>query len=407
MTKVSLLLIGNELLDGRLNDTNGHYFSLKLKENDFNVVFKQTVADNEGEIIEALNFLAKKSDVILISGGLGPTSDDLTRDVVAKFLETELVQEELALNDLKDFYKRKKRELNPSNIKQTLIPKGSTLIRNKIGTASMFRCYSAKHDVHIVCFPGVPYELKTAFIEEVLPWLNNEFSTSELFISNFRFFGIPESVLHDKVEDLNLDSKIDVAYRASFPEIELLLKSYNKDKLKEGISIIDKNFSSKNLFATNSTLSLPEVVHKLLAKNRETLSLAESCTGGLTSALLLENPGASAYYPGGIVSYSNEVKEKELNVSSNTLNTEGAVSSKCVEEMAIGVKNKFGSTFGLSISGIAGPDGGSDEKPVGTFFVGLATKDKVISEKYFYFDKRKRFQTLASYTALNLLRNNL
>lgn len=407
MTNISILLIGNELLDGRLNDTNGHYLSLVLKENNFNVVLKQTVSDDEAQILSVLKYLSKHSDVILVSGGLGPTSDDLTREVITKFLNTELEQKEEALKDLKDFYERKKRELNPSNLKQTYIPKGSKLIRNKIGTASMFRSFSSEDDVHIICFPGVPFELKKAFIDDVLPWLKGEFATKEIYVSYFKFFGIPESVLHDKIKELNIDSQIDIAYRASFPEIQILFKSHHREKLRASTELVNNNFSSENLFSKEASSSLPKIVHELLIEKKKTLSLAESCTGGLTSALLLENSGASDYYPGGIVSYSNEIKEKELKVSNKTLKTDGAVSAKCVEEMAKGVREKFNSDFGVSISGVAGPGGGSDEKPVGTFFVGLATKNKVISKKFFYFDKRPRFQLVASYTALNLLRNNL
>lgn len=406
-TNVSILLIGNELLDGRLNDTNSHYLSKELAINNFNVIAKYTVADKEEEILESLNYLSNKSDVILISGGLGPTSDDLTREVLAKFLNVELVQSKIALSDLKKYYKIRNRELNQSNLKQTFIPSNSTLVRNLNGTASLFRSFSKEKNVHIACFPGVPSELKAAFSENILPWMNKNFKKEQLHLKTYRFFGIPESSLHEQIENLNFSKQVQISYRASFPEIQLVLKSYNQEILEDTNNILLKNVSNKNLFSIDSSISLPLVLHNLLLDKNFKIALAESCTGGLISSLLVSNAGSSNYFSGGVVSYSNESKENLIDVSSDTLKNFGAVSAECASEMAKGVRRKFKSNISISITGIAGPDGGSEDKPVGTFYIGLADEHSVISKKCFFFDKRNRFQTYAAYTALNFLRNHI
>jgi nicotinamide-nucleotide amidase len=414
---VALLLVGSELLDGRILDTNKQYLGTCCRELGISVAAALTCKDDEGEIVAAINYLSKRSQHIICSGGLGPTSDDLTREAVAAWSDSPLELDQEVLTWLRELYQSRKRSFDESNVKQALFPKGAKVIPNPVGTAAGFSMSSAGFSMSsavgaqskgstVYCLPGVPRELKEMLSLSVIPEiLSSHTGFTPLVTKGLRSFGLPESVVGSLVKQLNLPSEIQVSFLASFPEIKVTLTApYDPS---EYLNQIETALGKDRVFSREINTSLEMVTHDLLVHSGKSLALAESCTGGMVSQLLTDNPGSSAYLLGGVVCYSNQSKQQQLGVQGDTLGKYGAVSHQVVRELAAGVRERFHSSLGVSISGVAGPSGGSELKPVGTFFIGLDNGNSIKSYGFFLSQSRPLIRRFAAYKALDVIRREL
>jgi nicotinamide-nucleotide amidase len=402
---VSILTIGSEILDGRVQDTNSQFIATELSKFGIKLNRILTCDDDLNEITSSLTFLAKQSSFIIVSGGLGPTTDDLTREGIALWAEKALIKNEDSLKRLEVLYAKRQRVLDPSNHKQALFPEDASIIDNHVGTAEGFSLF--KNNTLIFSVPGVPKELKPMFQDSILPILQKECNTTPIERRSFRVFGLPESNVGSIIKGLNLTSDLFVSYRASFPEIHIVIKGKDKTEVDAAIGKAKHAVGNEFIFIEDQELGLPETVgHILLSKNK-TIAVAESCTGGLLGSYLTRLAGSSSFFLGGYITYANERKINDLLVPSEILSTYGAVSEKCAIAMAVGARQKTGADIALSITGIAGPEGGSDEKPVGTFYIGIATDKENSASKNFFLSDRTAIRKFAAYKALDTLRRAL
>ena len=404
---IGILVIGNEVLDGRVADTNSHRLIQRLSQAGFETAHVLSCVDEETAICGALGFLSERVGFIVCSGGLGPTSDDLTRQAAARFAGVPLVLDPHAQEQMVRLYQRRGRVLDEVNLRQAYLPQGAEVLANPVGTAPGF-ALAIPGGATLASLPGVPGELERMCDEALLPLLERRLGRPAApHTAYFRVFGKPESQIGRLVEGCALPPGIQVSYRASFPEVQLRLRSRDVE-LSAWAHAVRQAIGADAIFSEDPELDLPGCLHELLIARRHTLALAESCTGGLAGALLTRLPGASAYLRGGVVSYANAVKEELLEVPAQILEQEGAVSRACAAAMAEGVRRRLHSDFALSITGIAGPDGGTAEKPVGTFFVGLSTgTEPARAFHYFLPLERNRIRLFAAYAAFDLLRRVL
>lgn len=400
--QISILPIGSELLDGRVTDTNSKFIGESISLLGGAVSLILTVTDSESDILDAISYAEKKSDVVVLTGGLGPTTDDLTREMVSSHLKVNLIEDPKTIEKIKAKFKARGREYDPSNAKQALYPEGGSLIQNNNGTAPGF--WIEKNNKLYIALPGVPSELYPMWNETVVPLLRKKFSNTKLLYSEgFKTINLPESVVGSKVSSLAIPSSIIVSYRANFPEIEVKFKGDSEAEIKEVCLKAIKQVGEEFVFTQNLNESFPEVVSKKLFNSNVRISTAESCTGGLIAKLLTDLPGSSKFYLGGVNAYSNDVKISQLGVSKSVLDNHGAVSSEVASLMADGARKSFKSDIAVSVTGIAGPDGGTTEKPVGLFYIGISTANKTESFKHFYPGTRKQVRTIAAYLALEAL----
>ena len=407
---VAILAIGSELLDGRVVDTNSNYLAQKFS--DYGVHLKQvlTCDDDLEQIVNALRFLSLSANLIVVSGGLGPTTDDLTRESIAAFCGSNLELRADALEAIKALYRERRREFDQVNTKQAYMPQGAQVIPNDVGTAPGFKLLGPQNTL-IVALPGVPAELKRMFesgvLESCLEHLQID-QASRLEVLTLRLFGLPESVIGSRVQGVGLPADIVVSYRAHFPDITVQLKARARSELlHRSVRSCREALGEEFIFSCDPKQSLEEVVAELLTQKKLTLSVAESCTAGMLGALLTNVPGASQYFVGGAQSYSNGMKSDVLGVCADLIKTHGAVSKEVACAMAQGARSRFKSDLALAITGIAGPDGGSAAKPVGTFMIGLAHPHGVTALHYFFASSRRRVREYAAYTALDSLRRYL
>ena len=377
-----IITIGDEILIGQINDTNSTWIAAELNKNGFKVSRKTSVADDKEEIIAILNESLKRSDVVLITGGLGPTKDDITKKTLADYFGQSLELREEALEGVKAYFTKRGRPLNENGYQQATLPEKCRYIPNKLGTApGMWFDYQKKV---VISMPGVPSEMKGMMIDTILGSLKNHFETPDIVHKTIRTFGIGETDLSKIIAsfEASLPEKIRLAYLPSLGSVRLRLSAYG------GVTQSELNTYGDTLrqlvydyyYADDATTLKLACAHAL--NNSElTISTAESCTGGYLAHLITSIPGSSAYFKGSILSYANEVKERELQVPHETLRKYGAVSEETVIAMAKGVCNKLHTDIGLATSGIAGPDGGTPEKPVGTIWIALAIKGEVITKK--------------------------
>lgn len=407
MKSVSLLITGSELLDGRVQDTNTRYLAEELTIR--GITFKRVlvVDDDLEELVIALKFLSEVSDLLIISGGLGPTADDLTREAVSKWSGLELIEHPLARKHLEDFYSKRGRVVDQSNLRQAFVPATSELVHNPVGTAPGFLT-TGPNDVKVLALPGVPKELIAMCRESVLPIIENSFSEIPGYRSTgFKTYGLPESEVGVRVVKAGLPDSIKVSYRAAFPDVHVKLISRASDaELAEAKKKAIAEVGVEFVFTEDLDKNYPEVIVELLREKKLTLSTAESCTGGMLGELITSVSGASEIFIGSVVSYANQVKIQQLGVDAQSLNEHGAVSEEIAVKMALGVKKKLQSDIGISITGIAGPLGGSPEKPVGTFFIGYADDAIQHARKYFFSGDRERIRRYASFAALDEIRRN-
>jgi nicotinamide-nucleotide amidase len=410
MYTISYLSIGSELLDGRVIDTNSVFMSRSLIPLGIDVAARISTDDRIEDIISALSYLSKISDCIIVTGGLGPTTDDLTREAISEFTRCPLLLNEESLEKLKRLYEIKKRNFDTSNEKQSLFPKTSKIILNPVGTAPGFSIEHLEQDkkVLLIALPGVPRELVAMFEDSVLPLLKDRLPLEqEPLLHNHLLcvYGLPESVIGSKVTALSLPKEIKISYRAMFPEVHVQLRG--RGNIGKYAQQIVEVLGEDNVYAENVTTTLGENIHALLIESQKTVAVAESCSGGMLSEILTLKSGASKFFLGSIVAYDNTVKAKLLSVSSQTLEQHGAVSHKAAAEMALGVRTALGSDFGISITGIAGPQGGTDDKPVGTFFIGLSTPQELISFRAFFHSERDLIRKYSAVKAIDILRRKI
>jgi len=406
-----ILTIGDEILFGQIVDTNSQWMSVELSNAGIKVIRKTTVGDLEEEIMTAFAEAEKRADIILITGGLGPTNDDLTKPCLAKYFDCEMKIHEGALAEVTEFFTSRGRALTELNRLQASLPVCCEKITNRLGTAPGMWFY--RNGKVFVSMPGVPHEMKVMMSEIIIPKLLKMFQTPAIQHTIIRTVGIGESFLAEKIAswERSLPPHIRLAYLPGYGEVKLRLTAIGTDPemlKREADALVEKikPLAGEFIYAIGND-ALEVVVGNLLLVNKLTLSVAESCTGGYLSHLITSVPGSSKYFAGGMVAYSNEIKFRDLGVHRETLDQHGAVSEATIREMASQVRNKFNTDIGVATSGIAGPGGGTPEKPVGTVWIGYADAHHTIARKLQLSKDRLINIRLAATWALNLVRTEI
>jgi len=403
-----IIAIGDELLYGQIMDTNSHWISQELDAVGVRVVRKTTVGDNRTDILAAFEEASKRANLILITGGLGPTQDDLTKPLLAEFFGCNIVEVPEAVAAVSSYFLRRGREMTPLNILQGHLPTCCTYVPNEVGTAP--GVWFEQKGCYWMSMPGVPHEMKKLVKDFVLPKLSQVFDLPVIYHKLIKTAGIGESWLADLINEWEnaLPSHIRLAYLPSLGHVKLRLTAFGEDKKALAAEVdqqIQKILPTINNYVYGyNEETLETAVGKLLKNEGKTLALAESCSGGYISHLITAVPGSSQYFQGTVVPYHNALKEQLLGVSSATLAQHGAVSEATVREMALGVKKLFGVDFGLASSGIAGPDGGSPDKPVGTVWIACAGPNFVEAKLLQLTQDRLINIQLTGVAVLNLLR---
>lgn len=406
-----ILTIGDELLYGQITDTNAQFMSEKLSEAGIRVVRKTTVGDEEGAILQAFSEAEKRAEILLITGGLGPTTDDLTKPLLARYFNSQLVENEEALENIRRIFENRGFELTETNRQQAALPHNCIHIPNPNGTAPGM--WFEKRDRVFVSMPGVPHEMKQMLEHTVIPLLVRHYHPPAIFHRMIRTAGLGESWLADKIKAWadTLPPHIRLAYLPSLGEVRLRLTAFGEQKetLRREVEEQEKQLLpliEEWVYGYDED-SLAGAVGKLLQKEGKTVALAESCTSGFASYTLTTLPGSSLYFNGSVVAYQNELKEKLLGVRKETLETFGAVSEQTAKEMAEGVRKALMTDYGLSATGVAGPGGGTDEKPVGLVWIAISREEQTIAKKLNLTKNRDiniRYTTAA---LLNLFRQTL
>jgi competence/damage-inducible protein CinA-like protein len=408
--RVAILSTGDELTSGRTLDTNANFIADQLLRAGHDVVAIVVVGDYNDRIAWAWQTTLEQADVVLSTGGLGPTADDLTTETIGAFSGRRLVLDQAVADRIRQMFSAMGRQMPENNLKQALFPEGATVIPNALGTAPGFRLEIevAGKPRHCVVLPGVPREMKPMLLEQVLPWLHQLGGGNDTYLSHeFQTFGISESALDELVAGAIEPSVGRVAFRAAFPQISVRVTVHGpagavEARLHDAARCLRERIGSYCYGEGDTTMEA--VVGELLAKNGATVAVAESCTGGLIGHRLTNVPGSSSYLRADVVAYGNDAKVSLLGVGRETLERHGAVSTQVAEEMARGVRRVAEATIGLATTGIAGPDGGTPEKPVGTVCIALATQTTSYSQRYQLWGTRDWVKLLTSQIALDWVR---
>ena len=409
---VQLLLTGNELMTGDIVDSNSAMIAQQLKEFGLDISRKVTIADSITALVNEINLLANQADILIINGGLGPTIDDLTAQALAKATQVELVEHSEALSHLKFWCAKRGAKLNAPNLKQALLPEGCSIIANREGSAVGFKMTHLGCDIY--CTPGVPRELRTMLTEEIKPDIAKKLPKTLINdVTRLQVFGLGESSLQKMIDEQLPDwpESIELGFRAGMPllEVKLTTTSQVGHDIKPVWYAKLLNVLGDHIIAKieDTPLSLAKhILQKLTDKNLK-ITTAESCTGGMVASLLTKESGASACSEAGFVTYSNNMKTKLLNVTEKSLNQYGAVSEEVVIEMAKGALDKSSADYVIAVSGIAGPDGGSKEKPVGTVWLAWGQKNNLKTVGLLIPLPRSYFQKYIANIGLDLVRREL
>jgi nicotinamide-nucleotide amidase len=397
--KATILNIGDELLIGQVVNTNASRMAQMLIAAGIDVCGTYVVGDNAEDISSYLRHCLDRSNVVLMTGGLGPTKDDITKKVLCDFFDSQLYENEEALNNVKRIFAARGYELTPINRQQAWVPRCCTMINNVMGTAP---CMWFEHEGKVlVSMPGVPFEMVNLMETEVVPRLQKYFRTDQIINKNILVQGIGESFLSDLIEpwETTLPATIRLAYlpQAGMVKLRLTARGSHDQRplLEQQIAdAVERLYPLAGQYIVGEDMeSLPELVAYTFTKHHITLATAESCTGGALAAQLTAMAGASEYYRGGVVAYCNEVKECALGVQHQTLQSYSAVSEQTVGEMAMGVRSRLGADYGVATTGVAGPSGGTKDCPVGTVWIGIAGPDGQLVTKLLHFGDR-RAQTI-------------
>ncbi len=410
-----IITIGDEILIGQIVDTNSAWMGRELNKIGVSVKQITSVSDEADHIINALNEAQTRADIILLTGGLGPTKDDITKLTLAKYFNMPLRQDQETLERVQSFFQKLNRPMLDINIKQADVPDGCEVIQNRNGTAPCM-WFNVNGKI-IISMPGVPFEMMYLMEEEILPRLKNNFDLPYIVHQTILTVGQGESYLAKQIEDIedSLPSHIKLAYLPKLGQVRLRLSAIgeNETALKAEVATYAQRIieRAKDYVAAEEDVPLEKAILNLMKANNFTLSTAESCTGGYISHLITQHAGSSSVFAGGAVAYSYDLKESTLGVQHKTLTEFGAVSEQTVKEMAQGAVTKFKTDYSIAVSGIAGPDGGMPGKPVGTVWIAIGAKDKVVAKLFTFGNKRiqniERSATAALTMLLNLLKQDL
>ncbi|MCU7550797.1 competence/damage-inducible protein A [Chitinophagaceae bacterium LB-8] len=408
MVQASIITIGDELLIGQTIDTNSAFIAQELNKLGIWVKRRIAIGDKREDILDALETESKECNIVIITGGLGPTADDITKPTLCEFFDAKIVVDEGALENVKNIFIRINRPLIERNLKQAEVPDKCTVLPNLRGTAPGM--WFEKEGVVYASLPGVPHEMEGLMLNSVLPKLKEHFQMPAIVHKTLFTAGKGESEIAELLIEFEnkLPEYIKLAYLPSFGMVKLRLtgKSNDQIQLEQEVSVFVNELKSivSEWLVADEDISLQEALHQLLKQMNKTIATAESCTGGYIAHLITSVPGSSSVFNGGVVSYANEAKEAILGVQKATLEQFGAVSEQTVIEMSKGVLQKIKTTYGLATSGIMGPDGGTPEKPVGTVWIAVTNGVQTKTQKFqFRFDRKRNIQ-LAANAALNMMR---
>ena len=390
--RAEIITIGDELLIGQVVDTNSAWMAERLNESGIELYQITSVHDDREHILKALDEAFSRADIVLTTGGLGPTKDDITKHVMCEYFGTTLAEDPRVREHIHELYKERPDVLNRLTATQWLVPESAKILTNRVGSAPIM--VFEQTGKLLVALPGVPHEMKIAMTEQVFPYIGSK-GSGEIIHRTMMLYGIAESTLALKIEDWEnaLPQSMHLAYLPKDGIIRLRLSSYGeatKEEIEQQIANL-KPLIAGNLIATED-LPLETILGNLLKARHQTIATAESCTGGRLAAALNAQSGSSAYYMGSVVAYDNTIKEQVLGVKHSTLEKYGAVSEQTVREMAEGVRALMNTDYAIATSGIAGPTGGTPEKPVGTVWIAWATPDGTTAECYHFGVAREREQ---------------
>jgi len=405
----SIITIGDELLIGQVVDTNSAWMAQELNKAGIWMKHRTAVGDVWDDIWNALDEESKRSHIILITGGLGPTADDITKPLLCEYFGSKMIVDQGALANVKNIFEKiLNRPMIERNLKQAEVPDGCTVIQNSRGTAPGM--WFEKKGKIFVSMPGVPHEMKGMMTDYVIPALQKHFTLPFIMHKTLLLAGIGESFLAEHIQEFeeSLPAHVKLAYLPNYGMVRLRLTA-NGDNKNELENELQNKFETLKQLVTewmviDDDMTMQQAVGKLLKQKNKTAGTAESCTGGYIAHLLTSEAGASVYYKGSVVSYAYETKEDVLHVSKETLETVGAVSEETVRQMATGALQLLNTDYIVATSGIMGPDGGTPEKPVGTVWVAVGSKEKIIAQKFFFRFNRQRNIELTASNALNMLR---
>ena len=407
--KIEIITIGDEILIGQIVDTNSAWMATELNKCGFELAQITSVHDNEQHIVDSLDSALKRADVVLFTGGIGPTKDDITKQTLCKYFNTKLVFDETVIRNIEELFStRPGFTINELTRAQAMVPENCTLIQNVVGTAPV--TWFEKHGKVIVSMPGVPYEMKNVMSNEIIPRLQNRFKTPVLLHKTVQVYGYGESALALLIADWEneLPDFISLAYLPNSRIVKLRLSGISDDMLALEFAInqqIDKLHQILgNAIVAFEDLTIEKIVSEMMKSKGKTLATSESCTGGNIAHQLTLIPGSSKFFKGSVVAYSNEIKIGVLGVAAEDIEKEGAVSQTVVEQMAKGIRRLMNTDFAIATSGIAGPTGGTPEKPVGTVWISVCSADTVISREFIFGTLREQNIIRSTQAALLMLK---
>jgi len=408
---VEFISVGTEILLGNIVNTNTQYLAEKCAGLGLSNFYQVSVGDNEDRLAAAIAQALSRADIVMLTGGLGPTEDDLTKEVAAKVLGLDLKEDAHTKDRIKEYFSNRgiDRPLTKNNWKQALVPEGAKVLDNHNGTAPGLIIHS-KDNKHIILMPGPPNELYPMFENDIAPYLN-QLEPEVIYSKTIKITGLGESFVETEIKDLiESQSNPTIAPYAKTGEVHLRItaKADSEDEAEELILPVARELKKRfghNIYTTDENVTLEECVINLLKENHLTLATAESCTGGLFAGRIVNVAGASEIFSEGVIPYSNDVKQELIGVRSETLQKYGAVSRQTAEEMAVGVGKLSGAGAAISITGIAGPGGGSDEKPVGLVYIGCSLEGKTEVRECRLRGNRQKIREYSVVYALDFLRN--
>jgi len=402
-----IITIGDEILIGQIVDTNSAWMATRLNHIGIRIKQISSVSDDKQHILTALVEASRRADIILVTGGLGPTKDDITKKTLAEYFGVKLIENQDALNNVINIFARYNRPLLEVNRLQAQVPENCEVILNKNGTAPGM-WFNADSKIYI-SMPGVPHEMMYMMDDEVLPKLKASLKLPFIIHKTILTVGEGESFLAERIADIedSLPSNIKLAYLPKLGQVRLRLSGYGEDEtlLKDKVNEFAAKIVERvaNVVAAEEDIPIEQVILNIMTSKGLTLSLAESCTGGYIAHLITQHPGSSKVFLGGVVSYSDGLKESVLGVKNETLEQFGAVSGETVKEMVEGALTNFKSDYAIAVTGIAGPDGGTPDKPVGTIWIAIATTNKTVAKKLTFGNKRKQNIERSAISALTML----
>lgn len=405
---VEIITIGDEILIGQIVDTNSAWMAKELNLVGLELVQITSVHDDVSHIEESLDLALSRAEIVLFTGGIGPTKDDITKQTLCNYFGTTLVFDDTVYQNILRLFAHRPFVMNELTKMQAMVPEDCTVIQNLVGTAPI--TWFEKEGRVVVSMPGVPFEMKSAMQNDIIPRLKARFTTSAILHKTVQVHGFPESALALKIADWEnaLPSNIKLAYLPNAGIVKLRLSAYSDDKetleldINHQLALLREILGKAIVCCTDEPIE--QVISELLVKSAKSLSTAESCTGGNIAHLFTSLSGSSIFYKGSVIAYSNDVKLDLLKVSEDDLLANGAVSQKVVEQMAEGVCRMLKSDYAIATSGVAGPTGGTAEKPVGTVWIAVCTADKTVSREYHFGSLREQNIQRASLEAMLLLK---